>query len=393
MMNRPLVFLVAMAGLTTFPVHGQWCEAIPDPFPPDPQIEWDTQAKDIPVIEVLAMVLPEAGAPEGVRPHLEAGVQHLNQVLANSEVPGIVRLLGVIPAPPSQRYQPAEARDILAGLANDPEVKRLRDELGADLVTLIVPQDIFDPPTGGTAYTSNSPSLGYSAMTIELLDGYPRLFSHELGHNLGLPHDLANASHGGPYAPQAYGHWGQFPDGTWFRDTMSYLAACPGGCSVEVPFFSNPDVTYRGVPMGIRGEREAATFLKSDAMRRVEAYRPSKAGDCVSTPTTLCLGGARFRVEATWDSGEAEGEGHAVALTADTGYFWFFTQANVEVIVKVLNGCGVNNRYWVFAGGLTNVGVTLTVTDTVKGTTETYTNAQGRAFAPIQDTGALATCP
>ena len=145
--------------------------------------------------------------------------------------------------------------------------------------------------------------------------------------------------------------------------------------------------------MGIRGEREAATFLKSDAMRRVEAYRPSKAGDCVPTPTALCLGSARFRVEATWDSGEAEGEGHAVALTADTGYFWFFTQANVEVIVKVLNGCGVNNRYWVFAGGLTNVGVTLTVTDTVKGTTETYTNAQGRAFAPIQDTGALATCP
>src|SRR5215212_7886727 len=149
-MKRTLVFLIAMAGLENFPVHGQWCEAIPDPFPPDPQIEWDTQAKDIPVIEVLALVLPEAGAPEDVRPHLEAGVQNLNQVLANSEVPGIVRLLGVIPAPPSQLYQPAEAGDILVGLANDPEVKRLRDEFGADLVTLIIPQDMFDPPTGGS---------------------------------------------------------------------------------------------------------------------------------------------------------------------------------------------------------------------------------------------------
>jgi hypothetical protein len=41
---------------------------------------------------------------------------------------------------------------------------------------------------------------------------------------------------------------------------------------------------------------------------------------------------------------------------------------------------------------LTNVSVTLTVTDTVTGAVRTYTNPQGTAFAPIQDTNAF-VCP
>ncbi|MGH9399710.1 MAG: hypothetical protein ACRD00_05035, partial [Thermoanaerobaculia bacterium] len=79
--------------------------------------------------------------------------------------------------------------------------------------------------------------------------------------------------------------------------------------------------------------------------------------------------------------------------TSDTGQFWFFSSSNVEIVVKVLNGCGVNTRYWVFAGGLTNVQVTLTVTDMSNSTMKTYINPLNTAFAPIQDTNAFATCP
>ena len=64
-----------------------------------------------------------------------------------------------------------------------------------------------------------------------------------------------------------------------------------------------------------------------------------------------------------------------------------------EVILKVLNACGLNQRYWVFAGGLTNVRTVLTVVDTQNNTTKTYTNPQGTAFVPVLDTGAFATCP
>ncbi len=80
-------------------------------------------------------------------------------------------------------------------------------------------------------------------------------------------------------------------------------------------------------------------------------------------------------------------------LTADTGYFWFFSPTNVEMVVKALNGCGLNSKYWVFAGGLTNTAVVLTVTDMQTGASKTYLNPANTAFQPIQDTSAFSTCP
>lgn len=112
-------------------------------------------------------------------------------------------------------------------------------------------------------------------------------------------------------------------------------------------------------------------------------------GTCTAGPRTLCLNDGRFRVEVDWQipSG-ATGPGTAVQLTADTGYFWFFSSANVELVLKVLDGTGVNGHYWVFYGALSDVRYTLTVTDTVTGRSKTYTNPQGN-LASVADTGAL----
>jgi hypothetical protein len=116
---------------------------------------------------------------------------------------------------------------------------------------------------------------------------------------------------------------------------------------------------------------------------------------CRGDATTLCENGGRFQVRAIFSApslGINNAPAQAVPLTSDTGYFWFFSSNNVELVVKVVNGCSFNQRYWVFAGGLTNVAATITVTDTQNGATRTYTNRQGTAFAPIQDTSAFATC-
>ena len=120
----------------------------------------------------------------------------------------------------------------------------------------------------------------------------------------------------------------------------------------------------------------------------------SNAGACTQSATTMCLNNNRFAVSATYLTNDgSNGSGQAVKLTDDTGYFWFFSSSNVEAMIKVLNACGLNSRYWVFAGGLTNVKVVLTITDTKNGTTKTYTNPINTAFQPIQDTGAFSTCP
>ena len=114
---------------------------------------------------------------------------------------------------------------------------------------------------------------------------------------------------------------------------------------------------------------------------------------CTNGRNTLCNSDRRFEITADWRDAQGNtGSGRAVPLTADTGYFWFFGSSNVELVVKVLNGCGFNQRFWVFAGGLTDVEVTLTVRDTLTGDTKTYHNPRGTAFRPIQDTSAFSGC-
>ena len=114
---------------------------------------------------------------------------------------------------------------------------------------------------------------------------------------------------------------------------------------------------------------------------------------CASGPSVLCLHSGRFQLTLRWTTPDgASGPGQVVAGTATTaaGLFWFFDPANWEMLVKVLDGCAVNGQYWVFAAATTNVAFTLTVTDTVSGAVRTYTNPQGAAAEPIQDTAAFA---
>ncbi|MEO7795896.1 MAG: hypothetical protein ABIV06_14105, partial [Thermoanaerobaculia bacterium] len=120
------------------------------------------------------------------------------------------------------------------------------------------------------------------------------------------------------------------------------------------------------------------------------------AGACVPGPETLCLDGGRFRVEAEWETAAgATGAAHAAPLTDDTGTFWFFNAANIELVVKTIDACGLAGfeNYWVFAGGTTDVEVTLHVTDTERDVSKTWRRPLGVPFAPILDSAAFATCP
>jgi hypothetical protein len=126
---------------------------------------------------------------------------------------------------------------------------------------------------------------------------------------------------------------------------------------------------------------------------KIVVNNPTAGGPCVPDATHLCLSGQRFRVSVDWETPQgARGSGQAISITSDTGYFWFFSSGNVEMVVKVLNACSFSSRFWVFAGGLTNVRAVLRVEDAATGEVKTYTNPQNTAFTPIQDTGAFATC-
>ncbi len=113
------------------------------------------------------------------------------------------------------------------------------------------------------------------------------------------------------------------------------------------------------------------------------------AAPCTPSSTVLCLNDSRFEVEVSWrDSRGRTGVGQAKTITADTGYFWFFSETNIELVIKVLDARSINEKYWVFFGALSSVEFDLTVTDTVTGAVKTYHNPLGQ-FASVGDTGAF----
>ncbi|HET9211746.1 MAG TPA: hypothetical protein VFR03_15165 [Thermoanaerobaculia bacterium] len=102
-------------------------------------------------------------------------------------------------------------------------------------------------------------------------------------------------------------------------------------------------------------------------------------GSCFPAATHLCLSYGRFQVDVDWMlPGGIAGKGQAVPLTDDTGSFWFFDNANLELVIKVLDGRAVNGHFWVYYGGLSDVEYRITVTDTVTGLQEIYVNPAGR---------------
>jgi len=83
--------------------------------------------------------------------------------------------------------------------------------------------------------------------------------------------------------------------------------------------------------------------------------------------------------------------------STDTSLFWFFNDTNWEFMVKVLNGCAINNHWWVFGGGLTNQAYNLVITDQDSvfphPDQRHYVNTLGTRAPAIADTTAFATCP
>jgi plastocyanin len=143
----------------------------------------------------------------------------------------------------------------------------------------------------------------------------------------------------------------------------------------------------------VRAGGSGGTF--SAYSNEASAATDTTPGPCVADATTLCINGGRYKAKISWRTGDGSGVGSAVPIPSapDSGLFFFFNATNIEMLLKVLNACAVNSRYWVFFAATTNVEFTLTVTDTQSGKVKVYFNPLNSPAAPIQDVDAFATCP
>ena len=154
-----------------------------------------------------------------------------------------------------------------------------------------------------------------------------------------------------------------------------------------VPFFDPPP--RRLVRLDPKSRTTQIARLPIEESTESLAIQPG----CVSDPTTLCLQGGRFSAQVTWlDYDARSGEGQVAGGSADSGLFWFFDENNVELMVKMVDGCQANGHFWVFAAGTTDVAYQLEITDLLTGERFAAENSLGLASQAVTATDALATC-
>ena len=172
-------------------------------------------------------------------------------------------------------------------------VHALRDEVGADLVHLLVSYDPSAADDGsytcGRAWIRPSATRAFGVTLLH--DWCDGTFAHEVGHNLGLAHDRYQSfTYGSGAAPEpwAYGYgnadaFTPLSPYCWWT-VMSYYKHCydvPGGRAVAVglPRWSNPNQRYQdGHPLGVYGGVETYGAVgPADAVRTLNSRAPTVA--------------------------------------------------------------------------------------------------------------------
>ncbi len=141
------------------------------------------------------------------------------------------------------------------------------------------------------------------------------------------------------------------------------------------------------VSLTVSGEGSTST-----TSRKVLVESGDPAGSCTVNGDTRCLRESRFSVAVEWwpEDGEARKAGKVVHEgTDDSGLFWFFSEANWELLLKVLDGCSLNGHVWVFGASATTLGYSIRVTDTVTGAMKEYRNEPGKRSSAITDVAAF----
>lgn len=160
--------------------------------------------------------------------------------------------------------------------------------------------------------------------------------------------------------------------------------------------------------------RVASRDRRGNAMdREVSIFSVDEGAptSCEPDTTTLCIdravGDRRFQLTVDWNTainGGQQGQAIAVPLAPIElrrgGLFTFFDLNNPEILVKVLDGCAINGRFWVFVAPTTSLGYELRVVDTVaarQGASRSeyeyvVSNPDGTEAPPVSDAAAFETC-
>ncbi len=339
----------------------------------------DGSVIDVMVVYTAAARLAAGGAA-AMDNLIQLGIAETNQGYANSGVIQRVRLVH------SEEISYAESGDANTDLRRLKEpadgyldnVHALRDAYGADIVSLWV--ENLNACGVGYLMTSLATPFASSAFNVVARNcatgNYT--FGHEMGHNMGCAHDRANSNGAGVF-PYSYGYQ-QKTVSPFFRDIMAY--ACSGGVYCQrISYWSNPAVTYAGIPTGvdISLPDAADTHLTLNNTRIVSAnWRSSTPGSIVLSPPSASFpstGGTGTISVTTGVSWSAVSSASWIAITAGVsgsgnGVITYSVAANVLNASRT-GTIGVNGQSFT----VSQSGVTAPCTTAVIGVGQTVTGS------------------
>jgi hypothetical protein len=155
------------------------------------------------------------------------------------------------------------------------DVHTLRDQYGADIVSLLVKID----DTGGLGWrlnsTGGSPAFGFNLDRVQqITNGYTLI--HEIGHNMGNAHSRTQKSNaaddGGGLFHYSVGYQNKPQE---FHTVMAYGQTADGTYLSEIPMFSSPDLSWQGTPVGTNNitTPENNALSMRQIKRTVSGYR------------------------------------------------------------------------------------------------------------------------
>ena len=270
-------------------------------------------AQELTILDHMVLFTPEAataaGGESGLRSLIDQAVLDTNQAFKNSEIHARTRLVHV------GGVTDPEAGNTSADLGRlkSPDdgfydsAHTLRTQHGADLVTLIL-----EAPTSSgvgranqlSSFSTPSDQIAFSVVLSRSLVGTYTM-AHELGHNLGAHH-----------TPNDRGSPGLFPHSSGFRfsaEGTTYRTIMARQFGSKIPFFSNPNVSFKGVPTGSPQDSEDpadnAATINHYALEAAQ-FRPEQfSNDSFSQAATLngfWASGSGFNQTATAEADEPE---------------------------------------------------------------------------------------
>ena len=344
-----------------------------------------------------------------LREAVEREVDRASLAMLDSGTNARLRLVGLEPGPEFlDRLDPAEGgllRRALGWAELSPEAGQLRDRYGADLVYVLTgpiwsPCGVAVLPSSlGRLATASVGALAFSrncvARGVYLGGG---LLAHEVGHNLGLVHDRFTEAAGFPFEPLRPGGRG-YAGTDRFGKRYGTVMSVSRPVDLYTPRYSTSSANADGRIIGLSGEHEAADAFRfaapyAAAIRRSKHVEDGGRYGCFEDGWSDCVGEGRFKVEAEYGTSGGELAPALIreAHLGDSGtLFYFYSWDNPELLVKVLDGCGVNGHHWVFGSAATDREYVVRVEDLRNGTRQEY--RRGRSDPLIAEVTAFPCGP